>query len=125
MKLQKQLFFTILSVVGLLVVISAQNLQNCRDRFGNNPWADCPPGCYCNTNQQLPRGYCCGEIVLHGVSFCCIYPNAQVTYPCYYNGTTIRCGYAACGYCGNVQRIVMGECCQDYSSIAYAACLED
>ena len=125
MKLRNWAFlFAFAVLLWLWVFVGAQNLQNCRDRFGNNPWADCPEGCYCNTQGQPMRGRCCGTITLRGEPFCCIYLNTQPLYPCIVQSPLpYPCGYARCGYCGDVSSIEHGQCDSNYKSPSYATCL--
>lgn len=114
----------IATLLGLVIVAHAQfSLQPCRYRFGDNPVASCPSGCWCDTNASPQRGYCCGTLTLHGETYCCIYSNARNLYPCKLQGGS-RCGYALCGPCGDVTSREMGSCQTiNYNDPSWATCM--
>jgi len=107
---------------GLWLGVRAQNLANCLANFGPDPWAPCPFGCVCDMRFPPRNGYCCGTITVHGVPHCCIYNRAQKIYPCFIEYTLVPCGYAGCGWCGDVTSIAMGTCNDNYYDPGYATC---
>jgi hypothetical protein len=126
MKLWRWAFLSsVILLLGLWLGVKAQDPRvYCLAKFGSDPFAACPLGCVCDMRFPPRNGYCCGTIEVHGVPHCCVYSHAQEIYPCFYESTLVSCGYAACGYCGDLTLATPGECNTNYLDPGYASCME-